>query len=1298
MTASDQLKFIAGSRLTPQESYIKNFIIELQQDCSRTEFPACKALSASHNSLVIYTLQMLSFASGHRAVSDPFFDLHCFDLMEKTLLIEEKVVSSSHTTRLTWLPPLAISQFEHYLSHLRSVSRLIRSEHPVLANQIWAITEADSPHPHPIPLLFFLEEIDGDMIWKRIQPATLESKLGDKWELPLNTNRHLLSTWLHANGCQSEIIDAQLGHIEAGCYPFSGRSVLSPRWIGKAIIPLLQDYLAGQGWKEVKGIAAPRRYPIILPAPKSKDLQSSQLFGPHARTARREVVWRKDAIFVISLIENALPESSSKVIPDDVIDSLQNKLLSEYSDDGRVLIRLSLFRRHLISLRRKGYQVKIPGRLALISKEPGCFNIDSSKEAAQFRGIRERFLTYLSSQSGRSPTAEVRLAEILISSCIFGAQTSLQFLDLLSNGFHDRICRHGDRVFIDVSRAPTAPVRRWFPDNISWPLVVSYSRLANADSPPPSTEKINDNLIEILRFIDSPYPKKRTSKHDASVFLGPLISLARSHWRFRLPGSLRAYAEGEYACASVPISNWMRFVSTKPGTLRSHLLATGPVAHIDDIQPIRRPEAIDYKKAKQCWADVTQCLGRPSNSKVENATAITKSNARKKNIDARVSAYIKNDREDIPTIVQLIAAWIVHLCRNGTFATPDLRASTVATYARAIGEKLNAFAYDVDFLSQSDIAIEEIYHNVLEAVSCENRSYVTGRLKEFHSFLVASYAMPRLDWSEIVDDDSLEADAVDAGIVTLHEYNQALEIILSDDSCSKRDRMLRAVILCFAYRFGLRTGEIFRLTISDIILIDGEMIVYVRNSVYGETKSNNGVRQLPLIGTLSDAERELVQQWLGHIETFSDGDHLAALFSDVASKRCVANRSTCVSAVVEVLRSVTGDPETRLRHLRHTCATRLYLTMFFDEAPTGFVGRLYESLWGDVTPQAVRSILIGDSRVSRRGLYAMAMYMGHASPDVTHRHYVHLADVLLKEWIDKEQISIDDKGLAYVHQTSYANIRQRRSRYGKDTSLVFLSEHFTRKSNIPVPELHSATKQEAPADIPSSSQTGLKPSDIDRLLAIATMRDSIDGLADRFLTSEEQVVSILLSASAIQEKTGYDAFSIPAANEDDFWVFSKGTRQDTLDKESRRVRAFLERIDQPHQLGDALSDAANIWEDSFNPHANCLLISKRSELERLLDRLGAVGIPAENFEVQIPNDLFESEHARWESTKRWLKSRGLSIHKKNHLPLSASRLNSGNRIGLILRASSSHELGYQRTLNRALFILAVWSRTDILMG
>lgn len=1289
MKESPALDSFIGTRLTPQQSYIRKFVLKLQQRCAQSNSTSVESLVESHNSVTLYTLQMLNFASGQRAVTDPFHELHCFDLLSSTVLIEDKVVSSSHTTRLAWLPPMAISQLNNYLAHLRSLARYLRSVNPTLSNQIWAIT--DTELLHPIPLFFFLQKEDEELECLRIHPSTVKPMLSENWDLPLNANRHLLSTWLHNNGCRSEFIDAQLGHSEAGCYPFSGRSALSPESIGKIICPLLQSYLIEQGWKSIKGIDAPSRYPIITPSPKSKDLQTSQLLGPHFRSANREASWRKDASMVIALIHGALPAGSAKVIPDSIVDALQDKLLSEYSDDGRVLIRLSLFRRHLISLRRKGYQVKVPGRLAFIRKEPACFSIESSREAAHIRRIRERFLSYLSSRSGSSPSPEERLAEILVSSCVFGAQTSPQFHDVVAQGFHDRICRHGDLVFVDISRSPTAPVHRWFPDSVSLPLIVGYSKLVTADSAIPSSKKVNEYLIDILDIIEAPHPRKSSSKSEPRIFLGHLSSLARSYWRFCLPGSVRAYGEGENVCASIPLSNWLRFVSRKRGSVEPHLRASNPIAYIDDIQPIQSLDQtkIDYKQAKQSWADLARCLGKPS--KLESDDALARSNARKKFIDAKVSSYLRNCSGDVPPILQLVAAWILHLCRNGTAQTPDVRASTIATYARTLGEKLNALAHNMDFLSQSDIAVEEVYRNLLESVSCENRGYVAGRLKEFHAFLVSSYAMPKLDWSEVVDEDSLEANAVDAGIVSLPEYYKALETILSDHSCTKRDQLLRAVILFFAYRFGLRSGEIFRLTISDIILLDGELIVYVRNSIYGETKSSNGVRQLPLLGSLSDAEHVLLEQWLSHIETFSDGDHLAALFSDVESKRHIANRSTCVSAVVDILRQVTGEPETRLRHLRHTCATRLHLAMFFDEPPSGFVGKLYKDLWGEMTPQAVRSILIGDSRVSRRGLYAMALYMGHGSPDITHRHYIHLADVLLKEWIDREPPNIDAKALAYAFQTSYANIRQLRSRPSIDGSLVSLLEHFTRNSGIQEPTLNYYSEQDSPEfEIAIPARSSLTPSDIDRLLAIATMRDSIDGLADRFLISEELVVSVLLSASAIQEKTGYTAFSIPTFAPDDFWTFSKVTRQDTLDKESRRVRSFLDKITDANLLTPEVSGAVIIWERSFHPSSNCLLINKRSDLDRLLACLKLFGIPTKDFELHVPDDLLENNHGNWESTKSWLSTLGLALHNKNRLPLSFSKINADNRVGLILRASTSHELGYQQTLNRALFVLSIW--------
>ena len=221
-------------------------------------------------------------------------------------------------------------------------------------------------------------------------------------------------------------------------------------------------------------------------------------------------------------------------------------------------------------------------------------------------------------------------------------------------------------------------------------------------------------------------------------------------------------------------------------------------------------------------------------------------------------------------------------------------------------------------------------------------------------------------------------------------------------------------------------------------------------------------------------------------------------------------------------------------------------------------------------------------------------------------------------------------------------------------------------------------------------QSSVTPADIDRLLSIATIRNSIDGLADRFLTTGQVVASALLSASILQEQTGFTDFSIPQAKPEDNWLTNIETRYESLDKESSRVRRFLESIGQPTQNIEQLNIASQVWLDTYYPHSTSLLINTRNELNNLLVALKSFGLPAKNFEVLIPEDQKKNEREIWVSIKNELSSHGLLVHPLKRLPLSTSRFRSDNRVGLILRASKSHPLGYQRTLNRALFIVSVW--------
>lgn len=1300
---------IVGSFLNPESDVVRRFVSELVKNCRNDQWDDFISM---HNAISLYTMQLLTFATGHRAVSDPFCYLSAFDLKNNLVLIEDKVASSNHQARITWLPPLAITQLQHYLVHLSNLARLVHQENPRLANDILSVVF--SPATPAMPLFFYLTRNDDEIFWSRYQPSTIKTALGELWILPLNSNRHILSTWLRAHGCSAEIVDAQLGHVEAGCTPFGRRSVLEPNSVAKIIIPFLHAYLDSQGWVEVKGVKISNRIPALRFDSAMIGKKNSVPFGAQIRFINRQKIWQQDAKAVTELVVSEFgpeclnPRKGRDFSLSDLTAAgrLRDQVIRE-APDGRVLVRLAFLRRHFVRLKLAGWDVNVPGRLVLGRSEDSSFDLNSSNDSQKVERIRKNFIIYLSARVGKLVEDERRVAEILISGVLFGANTSLPFINTLGNGFKKCIYRTKNQVYVDIATSPNGPIHRWFPDELSLGLILGYLRGADKDADTISVALLCQYLHEILKLIDAPLLRTIAKNQSVSKLLEPFLRAAEQFWRFRLPGVLQGYAEGDVPCASVPLSNWIRLVTGEAGIIDpQHFRIPQALQTIsnDDVFAIHKLNAtnITYKQAKECWQKITAILGgtnksqKPDEGKAHSGSNESRSNARKKTIVSKITRFLEDESGKIPPIAALVAAWIYHLCSHGTSYGGALRANSVAAYARSIGDRLIALAYQHDFLSIPDVLIEDIYWNLLETVSVQNRSYVAARLKEFHSFLISTYAMPELDWSEIIDGDLQELDAVDAGIVTLDQYQKALEILFNLPEFSERDRLLHSVILFLAYRFGLRTGEIFRLTISDILLNGREMVIFIRNSIYGETKSENGIRQLPLIGGCSDLELSLISRWLDHIEVFADGDDLATFLPNPTNRREAIDRSISVRWVLEVLRSVTGDQQTRLRHLRHTCATRLFLAMICDDMPSGLMGNIYRTLWGDVMPKVVRKQLIGTSSLSRRGLYAMALYMGHGSPDVTHRHYVHVADVALHEWVDKYPLDVDQKALSYVYQATYENIRKLKSRCETEFFQSYLIEHYIKSVDIEYPVLR--LQDNLTINLQKQEQLLPSPVEIDRILSVATLRnsyDSIEGIADRFLTSDHVIVAILKCAVALQEQTGFDDFAISDADPNDNWVIKKLDRYNFLEKESVRVRNFLSKIDKDYLHKEQLNKVIDIWIDAYHPSSTALLIRKRSQLATLLNGFKLFGIQNQDFEVVLPDARYENQHIVWSKVEAELNLSGLKVCHQSRLPLATSKQLAENRLGLILRASDSHGLGYQRTLNRALFVISVWISSNV---
>ena len=243
---------------------------------------------------------------------------------------------------------------------------------------------------------------------------------------------------------------------------------------------------------------------------------------------------------------------------------------------------------------------------------------------------------------------------------------------------------------------------------------------------------------EILLAINAPIHRGKSINSGISKFLAPLSALSQASWRLTLPGAIRAYSEGEFPCASLPLSNWLRLRTGESGALPSIISELPTQVLIDEIIPIRHlnPDNTTYALAKESWIAITKLLGKPKEENddstdflnVERSNREVRSNARKKKILSGLYKLLNDTSTSFPPIGQLIAVWAIHLCHHGTSHMPVIRANSVTRYVRAIGERLIALAYEEDFLTLPDFIIEEFYRKVLQSSTSKNRLYVASRL------------------------------------------------------------------------------------------------------------------------------------------------------------------------------------------------------------------------------------------------------------------------------------------------------------------------------------------------------------------------------------------------------------------------------------------------------------------------------------------------------------------------------------------------------------------------------------------
>lgn len=167
----------------------------------------------------------------------------------------------------------------------------------------------------------------------------------------------------------------------------------------------------------------------------------------------------------------------------------------------------------------------------------------------------------------------------------------------------------------------------------------------------------------------------------------------------------------------------------------------------------------------------------------------------------------------------------------------------------------------------------------------------------------------------------------------------------------------------------------------------------VRRNPYRNLKRPASKRHVPLLFSLSELEQRVIQEVMAMSEASHGDDELAPIFSDVDEARKLPEATTLVDLVLQVLKTVTGNSGIVIHHARHSTGCRVAHALYGLSLPM-WLDPFDNTGTHDDFSHSVQKTLLGRVGVTRRAPWALAIFMGHASPVTALRSYLHF----LPEW------------------------------------------------------------------------------------------------------------------------------------------------------------------------------------------------------------------------------------------------------------------------------------------------------------
>lgn len=979
-----------------------------------------EALIEYHNAYMLYTIVMINYSTGFRAVNAPYIYENMYDSETGFCIIRDKDSSDFYHSRLVWLIKACRDQLNLFDGYLRKFYH----------------QNCEIPPERKLPPFFLSESGETEIATKSRIESELEKH---RFYLPGNCQRHFLKSILQERGCLAEFIELMLGHWHAGEEGWNQNSGIHPWDYRCAIKKYLQPLTEELGLKKQEGAKTlpgkvkfkissdilnykkkrtnqQNNKPLAKPTEILKHFPPSQIWleplGKSQKKLPIHKAFKRQEQIVLLSVKKHLPEIYSDMpqptLDSDKLHKFIKKLESGSKSPQIYYKRLDYLIKVLeIGKSSHGWPIGIPPRPIFL---PKAYNFARPSLIQHIKIYRQEEKKFLDGMKSSIPAdSDASLVQIIQSSIMYGGIHSQKWLGALLRGLKNNLYQTGEMMWIDLFIDPEitndnksqkqrnpSEYRRWIADPATQILITRWLK-----DFPQERKKIGASSVHELW---GKHSENLVSNEKAALpKLSNLLPAANAWLSLHAPPFLAAYAANQVQSTSLPDAQWLRLITGQ----------NYPTVSLAEKTKEKQPEESTAKKSLNSTDSQT-----PQSEYFKALRRIIKIGDRS-TLVSQIQNFLNQTRGQSYSFIELLGQWAQQLLSRAEYEAENRikvepeKPSTVDTYLGTFGEKIIALGDDIDLreLEEDELTIflVKLANVLLESQKAKNPQgdginqrflYNIDRLNQFLGYLESFHDLPSIRIA--IKEGKINAkrtDVVRANIVTEQEYFNVLKHLGWKEPHRTRQEKMTFVATILAYRAGLRVMEIAGLQVEDI---QGSecLEVLIRVNEQRGIKSSAAERRIPLYILLPEEELLYIKQWHQFRCTEIGTTLKSPLFTMNSFETVHCSENVIFAPLRQALKEITNDISVVPHTLRHSFATLLLLKISLrSDIDLGNVPIPGLKNFSFEEQCRFKQALLGKTTSGRNILYAIASLLGHTETSTELKSYIHLCDWLMWHYL-----------------------------------------------------------------------------------------------------------------------------------------------------------------------------------------------------------------------------------------------------------------------------------------------------------